>query len=104
MYLIRRLKTEKTNLEKEINKLNENVHCMEQSICRKDTLIENLTQSLAAQKGKKEMALRFYNWKANHLDKSREVRVFLILTLLHIERPSSSFILWKSTTVYQLLQ
>ncbi|KAH9498821.1 hypothetical protein Btru_005233 [Bulinus truncatus] len=66
------LNKEKECLQKEINKFSEMLCTMEQSLCRKDTLIENLTTALAKEKEKLTKAQAFYACKTEAKEKKRE--------------------------------
>uniref|UniRef100_A0A0B7A281 Centrosomal protein POC5 n=1 Tax=Arion vulgaris TaxID=1028688 RepID=A0A0B7A281_9EUPU len=63
---------EKQCLEKEMNRLGEMVNTFEQSMSRKDTVIENVTQALGKQRDKVTMAQAFYHAKAEHAETRRE--------------------------------
>ena len=53
--------------------MKELLHTYEQSIERKDQVINNLTSGLQRQKEKLEMAKTFSDWKVKHNDSQREV-------------------------------
>lgn len=72
-YFSYRLMEEKEKLCREVTKLGELVNTCEQSMCRKDTLIENLTQALAKEKEKVTKAQAFFACKAEVVDSKREV-------------------------------
>ncbi|CAL1546723.1 unnamed protein product [Lymnaea stagnalis] len=66
------LMAEKEYLQREINKLTEMVNTCEKSMCRKDTLIENLTQALCREKEKVAKAQAFYTCLAKATSGKRE--------------------------------
>ena len=59
----------------EVDSLKELLHTYEQSITRKDDVINNLTLGLQKQKEKYEKLKTFNDWKGQHSDAKREVRV-----------------------------
>ncbi|CAG5123877.1 unnamed protein product [Candidula unifasciata] len=69
---IKEISCERQQLEKEVNRLNEMVNTCEQSMSRKDVVIENLTQALGKQRDKVSMAQAFYLTRAEHAEAKRE--------------------------------
>lgn len=65
---------ERSRLQNDIESLKELLHTYEESIERKDQVINNLTQGLQQQKAKHEMLRTFCEWKIRHNDVKREVR------------------------------
>ncbi|BFZ15662.1 hypothetical protein BsWGS_18701 [Bradybaena similaris] len=69
---IKEINCERQMLEKEVNRLNEMVNACEQSMSRKDSVIDNLTQALGKQKDKVSMAQAFYLARVQHAEEKRE--------------------------------
>jgi len=77
------LVSDKQRLEREVNRLSELVATCEQSMSRKDTLLDNLTQGLAKQRDRTKAAQCFFNWRVELLDASREKFCEKIAVLHH---------------------
>ena len=72
---------EVSELQEEIASLKELLHTYEQSIQRKDQVINNLTVGLSRQKERYELLRTFSDWKVKHNDAKREVSGQLELAL-----------------------
>ncbi|RUS73691.1 hypothetical protein EGW08_018553 [Elysia chlorotica] len=68
---IKDLVADKQRLQRESTRLAEEVSACEQSLARKDTLVENLTQALQASKDKVKLAKLFYTSRAEAADQRR---------------------------------
>lgn len=68
---IKGLVADKQRLEREATRLAENVSACEQSLARKDTLVENLTQALQKSKDQVQMAKLFYTARIEAADQKR---------------------------------
>lgn len=82
---LKELVGEKQRLQREVNRLTELVATCEQSMGRKDNLIDNLTQALATQKDKTAAAGVFFRWRLEALDRNRE-KFCLAIAGLHHQR------------------
>lgn len=77
--------SDKQRLEREVNRLSELVATCEQSMSRKDTLLDNLTHGLAKQRDRTKAAQCFFNWRVEMLDASRE-KFCEKIAILHHEK------------------
>ncbi|GFN73605.1 centrosomal protein poc5 [Plakobranchus ocellatus] len=68
---IKDLVSEKQRLEREATRLGEQVAAYEQSLARKETLVDNLTQALQVSKDQVKMAKIFYTTRAQVADQQR---------------------------------
>ena len=104
------LVSDKQRLEREVNRLSELVATCEQSMSRKDTLLDNLTQGLAKQRDRTKAAQCFFNWRVELLDASREVSTMIcalnyllyniIINHYPLEQINSSDSYFSSIVVY----